>query len=126
MNIDAKIAELILKNPKFSFLRSDQFKALPQEKKEYFLECCDDAQFWLELEKKPHASDGFKFLAASYGLENAVVDADAKGLEGKDREKFLRPHQDLFTMFNPYSGNGRETQKAQIEQGPQEPAKKKS
>lgn len=112
MNIDAKIDELIRKNPKFSFLRSSKFRSLTPEKQEFFLECCDDAQFWVELEKKEHASDGFKFLAAAYGLQNAEEEAGTKGLEGKDREKFLRPHQDLFTMFNPYSGNGRETQKA--------------
>jgi hypothetical protein len=72
----------------------------------------EDAMFWVDLEKQPNSGDGFKFLAASYGLENAQEEATTKGLEGKEREKFLRPHQDLFTMFNPYSGNGRETQKA--------------
>lgn len=75
-------------------------------------ELVQDAMFWIDLEKKPNSGDGFKFLAATYGLENAQAEANAKGLEGKDREKFLRPHQDLYTMFNPYSGNGRETQKA--------------
>lgn len=123
MNIDAKIDELIRKNPKFSFLRSSKFRTLPADKQEFFLECCDDAQFWLELEKKEHASDGFKFLAAAYGLQNAEEEASEKGIEGKDREKFLRPHQDLFTMFNPYSGNGRETQKAPAEE--KDPIKKK-
>ena len=111
MNIDSKIDELIRKNPKFIFLRSSQFRALSPEKQEFFLECCDDAQFWRDIEKKDPSLDGFKFLAAAYGLENAQRDADEKGLDGKEREKFLRPHQDLYTVFNPYSGNGRETQK---------------
>lgn len=74
-------------------------------------ELVQDAVFWIDLDKKPNSGDGFKFLAATYGLENATAEADSKALDGKDREKFLRPHQDLYTMFNPYSGNGRETQK---------------
>lgn len=79
-------------------------------------ELVQDAMFWIDLDKKPNASDGFKFLAAHYGLANAQAQADAQGLDGKEREKFLRPHQDLYTMFNPYSGNGRETQTAPDEQ----------
>ena len=75
-------------------------------------ELVQDALFWIDLESKKDGTQGFKFLAAHYGLENAVQEADQKGLTGKEREKFLRPHQDLFTMFNPYSGNGRETQTA--------------
>jgi hypothetical protein len=125
MNIDVKIEELIRKNPKFVFLRSPQFRALTKERQEFFLECCDDAQFWVELEKNPQSGDGFKFIAAAYGLQNAENEAKEKGLEGKDREKFLRPHQDLFTMFNPYSGNGRETQKAPMPPEDQKPIKKK-
>ncbi|HEX5037583.1 MAG TPA: hypothetical protein VFX30_10530 [bacterium] len=125
MNIEAKIDELIRKNPKFAFLRSAQFRSLTKEKQEFFLECCGDAQFWVELEKKPHSGDGFKFLAAAYGLQTAEAQAEEKKLEGKDREKFLRPHQDLFTMFNPYSGNGRETQKAPTPPEDQKPIKKK-
>lgn len=124
MNIDVKIEELIRKNPKFVFLRSAKFRALAKERQEFFLECCDDAQFWVELEKKPNSGDGFKFIAAAYGLQNAENEASEKGLEGKDREKFLRPHQDLFTMFNPYSGNGREIQTAP-ETDPKNPIKKK-
>lgn len=122
MNSDAKIDDLIRKNPKFVFLRSPQFRALTKEKQEFFLECCDDAQFWIELERKPNSGDGFKFIAAAYGLQNAEEEANGKGLEGKEREKFLRPHQDLFTMFNPYSGNGRELQTAPE---PKNPIKKK-
>jgi hypothetical protein len=75
-------------------------------------ELLQDAMFWIDLDQKPNSNDGFKFLTATYGLQNAEVDAKAQGLDGKAREKFLRPHQDLYTMFNPYSGNGRETQKA--------------
>jgi hypothetical protein len=73
-------------------------------------ELVKDAMFWIDLEKKPNASDGFKFLAASYGLTQAETSANDQKLDGKDREKFLRPHQDLYTMFNPYSGNGKENQ----------------
>ncbi len=124
MNIDTKIDELVGKKPKFVFLKSPQFRALTKEKQEFFLDCCDDAQFWVELEKKPNSGDGFKFIAAAYGLQNAEKDAGEKGLEGKEREKFLRPHQDLFTMFNPYSGNGREIQTAP-ETDPKNPIKKK-
>ena len=72
-------------------------------------ELVKDALFWIDLEKKPSGSDGFKFLAAAYGLENAQADARTQGLSGKDREKFLRPHQDLYTMFNPYSGTNKES-----------------
>lgn len=68
----------------------------------------EDAMFWIDLEKKPHANDGFKFLAATYGLTNAQQEASQKGLQGKEKEKFIRPHQDLYTMFNPYSGNSSE------------------
>ena len=108
MDIERRIEKLIKKNAKLDFLKSARFRALSPEKQEYFLGCVEDALFWAEHEKKPNSSDGFKFLAATYGLENAQVEAQSKGLEGKDREKFLRPHQDLYTMFNPYSGNGRE------------------
>lgn len=100
--------DLIKKYPKLSFLSRSEFQTLPEENKRYLKELLDDAIFWIELENKPNSSDGFKFLAATYGLENARTEAATKGLEGKEREKFLRPHQDLYTMFNPYSGNGRE------------------
>ena len=103
--------ELIIKYPKMKFLKqAPRFNALSPEKQEIALGLIEDALFWIELEEKPHSGDGFKFLTATYGLENAKVEAEKNGLEGKDREKFLRPHQDLYTMFNPYSGNGRETQ----------------
>jgi len=71
-------------------------------------ELVQDAMFWIDLDKKPNASDGFKFLAAAYGLDRAEQEARTQKLEGKAREKFLRPHQDLYTMYNPYSGNSRE------------------
>lgn len=87
------------------FLNSPEFQALPKEKQDFILGLVEDAMFWIDLEKKPNSSDGFKFLAASYGLEQAQQEANVKGLTGKDREKFLRPHQDLYTMYNPYSGN---------------------
>ncbi|MGH7274865.1 MAG: hypothetical protein ACREIQ_10465 [Nitrospiria bacterium] len=69
-----------------------------------------DAMFWIDLDKKPNSSDGFKFLTAAYGLNQAQETANSQGLNGKEREKFLRPHQDLYTMYNPYSGNGREAE----------------
>ena len=65
-----------------------------------------DAMFWIELDAKPDSNEGFKFLAATYGLTNAQQEASQKGLQGKEKEKFIRPHQDLYTIFNPYSGNG--------------------
>lgn len=102
---------LIQKNPKLKFLKSAEFQAFSQETREYIIGLVEDVYFWRDHDAKPNSGDGFKFLAASYGLENATAEADAKALEGKDREKFLRPHQDLYTVFNPYSGNGRETQK---------------
>ena len=103
--------ELILKYPKFRFIKhSRKFQALPPEKQAFVIGLLEDAMFWVELDAKPTASDGFKFLAASYGLHNAQTEAEGMGLEGKDREKFLRPHQDLYTMFNPYSGNGHEAE----------------
>ena len=107
MNIEA----LIKKNKKLSFLKSREFNALPKEKQDYVLGVVEDALFWIDLEKKEDSSDGFKFLAAAYGLDNAQKEAEVKGLEGKDRAKHIRPHQDLYTMFNPYSGTGHETDK---------------
>jgi hypothetical protein len=99
--------ELILKHPQLKFLKSSPgFNALPSDKQEYVIQMFDDAMFWIDLDETPHANDGFKFLASAYGLSNAQEAADHKGLQGKEREKFLRPHQDLYTMFNPYSGNG--------------------
>lgn len=103
--------ELINEYPRFRFIKhSRKFMALPIEKQEFVIGLLEDAMFWVDLEKKPNSSDGFKFLAAAYGLDNATTDASAQGLTGKDREKHLRPHQDLYTMFNPYSGNGREAE----------------
>ena len=97
--------KIIKKHPRLSFLADREFQNLPEENKVYLKELIEDVVFWIEHEKKPNSGDGFKFLAATYGLENAQVEAKSKGLEGKEREKFLRPHQDLYTMFNPYSGN---------------------
>lgn len=103
--------ELTNKYPKLSFLKySPKFNSLNPQEKQFAIDMIEDAMFWVELESKPNAGDGFKFLTAAYGLENARTEADKQSLEGKDREKFLRPHQDLYTMFNPYSGNGREAQ----------------
>lgn len=108
MDIEAAIAKF----PKLSYLKSAEFRSLKKETQEYILGLAEDLLFWSDVESKPNSGDGFKFLAATYGLEAATAEAKEKGLEGKEREKFIRPHQDLYTMFNPYSGNGRETQKA--------------
>ena len=99
------LSELILKYPKLRFLKDSKFMALPQELQEFVIGLLEDAMFWIELEDQPNADDGFKFLAASFGLSQAEAEAEAKGLTGKSRERFIRPHQDLYTMFNPYSGN---------------------
>jgi hypothetical protein len=105
------INEFILKHPQFRFIKhSRQFNALPLEKQEFVIGLLEDAIFWIDLDEKPNASDGFKFLAAAYGLEQAQQEAKAKGLAGKERERFIRPHQDLFTMYNPYSGNSHEAE----------------
>jgi hypothetical protein len=98
--------ELIKKYPQLSFLNERQFQELPQENLLYLKELIEDALFWADLEKKPQGANGFKFLAATYGLKKAEGDANDENLSGKEREKFIRPHQDLYTMFNPYSGNG--------------------
>lgn len=104
--------ELILKYPKLKTLRdSPKFQALPKERQDYMVELIEDALFWIELEDKPHSSDGFKFLAATYGLQKAQSEAREKELEGRELEEFVRPHQDLYTMFNPYSGNANDTKK---------------
>lgn len=97
--------DIAKKYPQLSFLESAEFATFPEENRLYLKDLIEDALFWIELEGKPNASDGFKFLAATYGLNKAQEDASAKGLDGKERERFLRPHQDLYTMFNPYSGN---------------------
>ena len=108
MTIEDTIEMYVQKSPKLAFLKSPQFKMLSREKQEFFLGCVEDAIFWVDLEKQPNPNDGFKFLAAAYGLDHAQHEAKAKGLEGKEKEKFIRPHQDLFTVYNPYSGNGRD------------------
>jgi hypothetical protein len=92
-------------HPALKALFGERFKALPTEKQEFIIELVEDAKFWLELEKgQEHPDDGFKFLAASFGLMKAQTDADEDGLKGRERDEYLRPHQDLFTQYNPYSG----------------------
>ncbi len=93
---------IIEKYPDLGWLKSAAFRTLPREKQEFLLGCVEDALFWIDLEKKPHSSDGFKFLAATYGLQQAHTQADAKGLTGDVREQFLRSSQDLYTKFNPF------------------------
>ncbi len=101
--------ELILKCPRLKCLKeSASFLSLPKERQDYMVELIEDALFWMELENRPNSNDGFKFLAATYGLQNAESEAKERQLDGKNKEKFIRPHQDLYTMFNPYSGNGNE------------------
>lgn len=108
--LNMTLNELVLKYPQFRFLKnSRKIAVLTSEEQEFVAGLLEDAMFWVELDEKPNSSDGFKFLAATYGLHNAQSEAEKNGLQGKDREKFLRPHQDLYTMFNPYSGNGRES-----------------
>lgn len=102
--------DIIKKCPKLSFLADKEFSDLPEANKIYLKGLIEDALFWVDLEKKPNSGDGFKFLAASFGLHRAEEQAKETGLNGKEREKFIRPHQDLYTMFNPYSGNGREAE----------------
>ncbi len=98
------IDEIVEKFPKLSFLKSPWFEGLPQWKQEFVLELIEDAKFWLDLEGKGAPDDGFKFLASAFGLERAQQEAEDRELAGKEREEFLKPHQDLFTQFNPYSG----------------------
>jgi hypothetical protein len=96
--------EIVKKYPRLSFIKSSRFLALPREKQEFYLECIEDASFWVELDKKASPDDGFKFLASSFGLERAQQEAKDRGLTGKEREEFLQPHQELYTTYNPYSG----------------------
>ena len=103
------IEAIVEKYPKLSFLKSSAFRALPKEKQDFLLGCVEDALFWIDLEEKPDSSDGFKFLAATYGLQNAHSEADAKGLTGEARQQFLRSSQDLYTKFNPF-GDRQETE----------------
>lgn len=95
------IDTIVKKYPKLNFLKSPAFEGLPSSKKEFLLSCVEDALFWIEVEKKDDDSNGFKFLAAHYGLEKAKEEAKAKGLEGKERETFLKPIHDLYLMYNP-------------------------
>ncbi len=101
------IEEIVKKFPRLAFLKSPAFQVLTKEKQDYILGCVEDALFWVEHEKKPNSLEGFKFLAATYGLVKAQKEAKAKGLEGKEREKFLKSHQELFTIFNPFGGIGK-------------------
>jgi hypothetical protein len=97
------IETIIAKYPKLNWLKSPAFQSLNREKQEFLLGCVEDALFWVEQEKKPEADDGFKFLAITYGLQKAETEANTKGLEGKEREKFLEPLKKLYTQFNPHS-----------------------
>lgn len=103
--MDKKIAELIEQHPKLTYLlRHPRFQALSEAHKDYVLEMVDDAIFWVDLDKTKSPDDGFKFLGATFGLHRAQQEAKEQGLDGDQRERFLRPHQDLYTQFNPYSG----------------------
>ena len=94
---------LVQKYPKLSFLKSTSFLSLSQEDQDFLLGCVEDALFWIELEKKPDNSDGFKFLAATFGLHKAEEEAKSKGLEGEAREEFLAPIKEVYSKFNPYA-----------------------
>ncbi len=98
------IDEIIQKYPKLNFLKSPLFQSLSKEKFDFLLECVEDARFWVEMEKNPSSTDGFKFLAASFGMQQAEAQANAKGLQGEARSKFLRSAQELLTQFNPHAG----------------------
>lgn len=100
MNLD----DIIAKNKKLNFLKSPAFMSLPAEKQNFLLGCLEDALFWKNLEKNPDAANGFKFLAAAFGLHRAEVEANAKGLQGAEREKMIQPHLELHSMFNPHYG----------------------
>lgn len=95
------IEQLIQRFPRLNFLKSPAFTTLPKEKKRFLLECIEDVLFWADVEKKEDSSQGFKFLAAHYGLEQAKKEADTQGLQGKAREEFLKPIHDLYLMYNP-------------------------
>lgn len=103
------IETIVQKYPKLGFLQSPKFAALPEEKKKFLLGCVEDALFWIDLEEKPESgkpqvTDGFKFLTAAVGLLRAQHEADDKRLQGPEREKFLTPHEDLYTQFCPHFG----------------------
>jgi hypothetical protein len=85
-----------------SLLQSPAFNSLNSEKQGFLRGCVEGAAFWEELESRPNSGDGFKFLAASYGLTQAQEQAEAKGLVGDARQKFLRSSQDLYTKFSPF------------------------
>ena len=104
--MDSRFEELIAKFPKLTFLREPRFQGLSEAKKQYLLGLVEDARFWLDLERKENPDDGFKFLGASFGLHKAQQDVKEKELTGKERERYLEPHQDLYTQYNPYSGRG--------------------
>lgn len=99
-----RVEEIVKKYPKLAFIKSPEFLALPKEAQEFYFEVIEDAAFWVELDKKENPDDGFKFLASTFGLERAQQEAQDRGLSGKEREEFIKPHQDLYTMYNPYSG----------------------
>lgn len=96
--------QIITKYPKLQFMKSSAFLALPLEKQQYLAGCVEDALFWIEWERGPHVTDGFKFLASAYGLMKAEKSAQEKGLTGKEKATFLKPHEELYTEFCPHFG----------------------
>ncbi len=103
--MEQEIQELIQQFPKLKYLLKDpSFEALNENQKRFILEMIEDNKFWKEMDKTQQSDDGFRFMASTFGLARATAEADEKGLKGKEREEFLKPHQDLFTQFNPYSG----------------------
>ncbi len=98
------IEAIIQRHPTLSFLQSGEFQALPEEKKLFLLECVGDALFWVEWEKSSRVTDGFKFLMASYGLNKAESQANEQNLEGRERATYLKPHKELYSLFNPQFG----------------------
>ena len=100
-----KIKDFIKKYPKLSFLESRKFKSLPKEKQDYVYGLIEDAEFWIEQEQHPEMDKRFMFLGSVIGLMNAELEANEKGLEGKARDAFLKPHKEMQSLYNPYSGN---------------------
>ena len=100
------IEEVVQKYPGLNFLKTALFRSLPKEKQNYLLGCVEDAIFWIELGKNPNQknTDGFKFLAASLGYQQAAEDAAAKGLQGGDRKEYMKPYQELLTQMSPHAG----------------------
>lgn len=106
--------KLIDKYPRIKLLmQMPSFQKLTKEKQEYVLGCLEDALFWFEMEneeKQGNEGNGFHFLAAALGLQRAEAEADAKDLQGAERETFLKSHQELYSTYNPQFGTDAETQ----------------